>query len=75
MFVKVRVTANAKREVFTQKTDISFAVSVKEPAKMNRANIRVRELIASHFSVSKGAVRIVNGHHSPSKILSIKDCD
>ena len=75
MFIKVRVTANAKKEVFTKKTATSFIISVKEPAKMNRANIRVRELVASHFSVPKATIRIVNGHHSPSKMLSIRDVD
>ena len=34
------------------------------------ANRKVVELVRQHFK-SAGDVRIINGHHSPSKILSV----
>jgi uncharacterized protein YggU (UPF0235/DUF167 family) len=73
MYVKVRVIAGAKKEKFEKVSDIHFEISVKEKAEQNLANRRVMELIASHFKLPAKSVRIISGHHSPSKILSIPD--
>lgn len=73
MYIKVRVSAGAKKELLTKVADDSFLVSVKEPAEQNLANKRVLDIIAEHFGVSARAIRIVSGHHSPGKILSIPD--
>ena len=71
MYVKVRVKAGAKKEIFAALRNDRFEISVKEPASENRANMRVIELIAKYFKVPMRAVRIKSGHHSASKILSI----
>lgn len=72
-YIKVKVKAKQKRESINQKSKDSFEVSVKEPALRNLANTRVVELVAQHFSVPVDKVRIVNGHHHPSKLLVIGD--
>ena len=71
MYVKVRVTAGAKKEALERVSVDTFKVSVKEPAERNMANTRVRELMAREFAVPVAKVKLVSGHHSPSKILSI----
>jgi uncharacterized protein YggU (UPF0235/DUF167 family) len=71
MYIKVRVTAGAKREAVTKVSKSSYKISVKQPAERNRANARVIELLASHLKVPAKSVRIINGHHSPSKMLSV----
>lgn len=71
MYIKVRVVANAKRESVKKVSATSYTLSVKEPAKQNLANRRVVELIAIQLGVPKEKVRIINGHQSPSKLLSI----
>ena len=71
MHVKVRVRANARREVFEKVSETSFKVSVRDKALENAANRRVVELIAAHFKVPVKAVRIVRGHHLLSKTLSV----
>lgn len=73
MYIKVRVAAGVKKESFVKKTEDSFLVSVKEPAEQNRANTRIIELVAEHFAISPKQIRIISGHHSPSKILSLPD--
>ena len=73
MYIKVRVKTKAKEEKVVRKSDDHFEISVKEPAERNLANNRVRELVAANFSLSIGKVRIISGHHSPSKILSVGD--
>ncbi|TAK57138.1 DUF167 domain-containing protein [Patescibacteria group bacterium] len=71
MYIKVRVMAGAKKETFKQKSADHFEVAVKEPAEQNRANRRVISIFEAHFHVS--GIRLVSGHHSPSKILSIPE--
>jgi uncharacterized protein YggU (UPF0235/DUF167 family) len=71
MYIKVNVFTGAKKEIFEQKSNNHFKISVKEKAERNEANTRVLELVAEHFKVSKNKVKIVNGHHHPSKLLSI----
>ena len=73
MYIRVRVSAGAKKESFTQTAEDSFLVSVKEPAEQNLANKRVLELVAKHYSIEPKQIRIISGHHSPGKILSVPD--
>lgn len=71
MYIKVKVKAGAKEEKFVKKSDDHFEVSVKEPAERNLANTRVLELVREYFKVYDKEVRIVSGHHSPGKIISL----
>lgn len=71
MYIKVSVTANAKREALVVKSKDKLLVKVTEPAKQNLANRRVRELVAQHCAVPLSKVKIISGHHSPSKMLSV----
>lgn len=73
MYIKVRVTAGAKKEAVTKVSKSSYKMSVKQPAERNLANVRVIELMASHLKVPAKTVRIINGHHSPSKLLSVEE--
>ena len=81
MYIKVKVTAGAKKEMIIKKSEDHFDISVKEPAERNLANKRVIELVRDYFKahlndtkvgqVYNKEVRIVSGHHSPSKIISL----
>lgn len=73
MYIRVRVSADAKKESFEANGADSFFVSVKEPAEQNLANRRVLELVATHFGIEPKQIRIISGHHSPGKILSIPE--
>ena len=73
MYIKVRVRAGAKKEELVEESKTHFIIAVKEPAEQNLANKRVIQLIALHFKVPAKQVRIISGHHSPSKIFSIPD--
>ena len=73
MFVKVRVRADTKKEEVKALSNTHFEISVKEKPLQNLANKRVVELVARHFKIPAKAVRIVSGHRSPSKILSLPD--
>lgn len=73
MYIRVRVAAGAKKESLEKVSEDSFLVSVKDPAEQNLANKRILELVAAHFSVNQKQIRIISGHHSSGKILSVPD--
>lgn len=71
MFLRVDVVPDARKEEVLEGKNGSLILRVKEPAEGNRANLRVRELVSLRFQVPFAAVRILTGHHSRSKLLTI----
>lgn len=71
MYIKVHVYAGMKRDHLTEVAPHQFELTVRAPAERNAANLRVREMIAEHYQLPVAAVKIVTGHHSPSKMLEI----
>jgi uncharacterized protein YggU (UPF0235/DUF167 family) len=72
MYIHVKAHAGAKKEKITKKSDDHFEVWVRVPAERNMANGRIVALIAKAFGVGVESIRIINGHHSPSKILDVE---
>ena len=72
MYIKVFVTPDAKREKVEERAEM-LAISVREPARGNRANDRVREIIAERLGKPFGKVRILTGHRSRAKMISINN--
>jgi len=75
MYIKVRVKAAARKEKLEVLKEDHLSISVCEKAERNMANQRVCQLVATYFQISPKSVRIVSGHQSPSKILSIPDTE
>lgn len=73
MYIRVRVSAGAKKESFRKLSEDTFLIAVKEPAEQNRANDRVLNLVATHFGIPTKQIRIISGHHSPGKLLSLPE--
>ena len=75
----MKVTAGAKKESFRprrvsgQESADHFLASLKEKPERNQANTRLIALVAEHFKVLVKKVRIVNGHHHPSKLLVVEE--
>ena len=69
MYIHVKVTAGAKEEKIEKKSDTQFVVFVREEAERNMANKRIVEIFRELYETGK--VRITNGHHSSSKLLSV----
>lgn len=61
-----------KRERVTKVSDTEFQIETREPAAQNRANARVRELIAREYAVSLKQVHLLTGHRSRSKIIDVE---
>jgi uncharacterized protein len=70
MYVKVYVTPGARKETVEEDGE-ALVITVREPATGNRANDRVRELVALRLGYPVSKVRILTGHHSRVKMMSI----
>ncbi len=71
MYLRVEVLPGSRKEEVTEGKNGSLILKVKEPAEQNRANDRVRELVAERLMLPVGKVRILTGHHSRTKMLTI----
>ncbi len=71
MYIKINVAAGEKREVINKTSLDHYDISVREPAERNLANKRILDIVREMYP--KRLVRIVSGHHSPSKILSVDE--
>lgn len=72
MKITVKVTPNSKTEEVIQEGD-RFLIKVKEPPKEGKANKAVIRLLAEHFKVSQGSVKISSGLKSRNKVIDISD--
>jgi uncharacterized protein (TIGR00251 family) len=69
MYLKIKVVPDAKEEKVERLKDDEYRVWVKVPALNNLANTKVLEIFKERFPDT--SIRIISGHHSPSKIISI----
>lgn len=71
MLVRVHVTPNAREARVTKVDEGNFEVRVDAKAMDGRANKRLVEILAKHFSVPKSKVVIVSGAKSRDKVLQV----
>ena len=69
MYIKIKVITNAREERVEQVKKDEWKLWVQEKPEMNSANARILAIMRGYYPNTK--VRIVSGHHSPSKILAI----
>ena len=72
MYIKVRVIPGGKKEKVTKVSETEFDIVVREKAERNMANNRIREILSSEYNIEMGAVRMITGHRSQSKIFDIE---
>lgn len=70
MYIKVKIITKARRELIEKVSNDHYNVSVKEKPENNNANRRLLELM--HIEFPNSIIKLISGHHSPSKILSIE---
>ena len=71
MHIKVRVITGAPKEVIQKIEDDHIEMYLREPPERGLANKRILEIMTSMYP--NRAVKIVNGHHSPSKLIEVSD--
>lgn len=70
MYIHVKALTKQKKEYIKESKTGYFEISVKEKPENNMANNRILEILRNYFNTNN--VHIVNGHKSPSKLISIK---
>jgi uncharacterized protein YggU (UPF0235/DUF167 family) len=70
MVVEIKVKTNSKESKVEVKDNIYY-VYTKSPAKENKANIEVIDLMAEYLNISKRNICIKRGIKSKKKILEI----
>mgnify|MGYP000870077675 CR=1 FL=1 len=73
MYLKVKVKAGSRNEEIERVNENTFHISVKEKAERNMANNRILEILSLELKIPINKIRIINGHQSPSKLISILD--
>ncbi len=72
MHIKVRVKTGAKNELIKKVSDDHYEIAVREKPEANMANKRVLALMSRALKVPVARIRMIKGHHSPSKILTVE---
>jgi len=70
MKISVKVKPNSKSEK-VEKIGETYKLYVKEPAKEDRANLAVINLLSEYFKVPKSRISILRGKKSRQKIVEI----
>ena len=71
MYIKVRVYPGVKREKVIEKTEVQFEIHTTARAERNLANNRTRELLAERFGCTLKQIKLISGHHTPSKLFDV----
>lgn len=71
MYIHIKAFTGQKKEEILEKKPGYFDVHVREKPEQNMANRKIIELVAQYFNISLSQVKIISGHHKPTKILSI----
>lgn len=71
MYLHLKVTTEAKKEEIRKVSKDHYEIAVREPAERNLANARILEILSRLFP--NKPIKIINGHHSPSKLIVVED--
>ena len=71
MRISVRVTPNARKELFLQRDVHAFTAAVRERPERSEANHRVQTLVARHFNVPLTSVRFLTGMRAKTKMFEV----
>jgi hypothetical protein len=69
--IKVKVKIGSQKEKVVKKDDIYY-VYTNSPARENRANISVIELLSDYFDIPKSYITIKRGYKSKIKFVEIR---
>lgn len=70
VYVVIKPNSKHREEVYVGE-DGAMVVFTKAPAAEGKANEAAARLLAAHFKVSRGRVRLVRGHTSKYKVFEI----
>ena len=72
MILEVRVIPRAKLNRIEEIGNNSLKAHLSAPARDDKANKALREMLAKHYQVKKKQVFIVRGERSQNKVVEVK---
>lgn len=69
MLVKIRVKAEAKKQLIMEITKDSFTIHVRASKERGEANKEMLEILKEYFKTNR--IKIIKGHTTPHKIVDI----
>jgi uncharacterized protein YggU (UPF0235/DUF167 family) len=69
--IKVKVKIGSQKEHVVHEEKNSYTVYTNSPARENRANISVIELLSDYLDIPKSMLRIKRGIKSKNKVIEI----
>jgi len=73
MYIHIKAKTEMKKEEVVQISVDHYEIAVREPAERNLANKRILEILQTLFPDK--IIKIINGHHSKSKLIAVDDAD
>ena len=73
MYINVKVITNTKQKEFLKLKPLYYKAKLISIPEQGKANSELIDLIAKHFKCAKSEVKIISGHRSREKLLSIPD--
>ncbi len=73
MYIHVKAKTEMRKEEVIQVSADHYEISVREPAERNLANKRILAILQTLFP--NKIIRIINGHHSKSKLIAVDDTE
>lgn len=72
MKIFVQAKPNSKEQRIEKIDDSHFIVAVRESPIQGRANKAIIKILADYFNAAPSRIKIISGHASRQKIISIK---
>jgi len=73
MYINVKVITNAKVPELTKLKELYYKAKLRSVPEKGKANTELIEMLAANFECRKSEIKILSGHHSREKLLSIPD--
>ena len=73
MYINVKVITNTKQKEFLKLKPLYYKAKLISIPEKGKANLELIDLIAKYFKCAKSEVKIISGHRSREKLLSIPD--
>ena len=73
MYINVKVITNAKTTEITKIKPLYYKAKLRSVPEKGKANAELIEMLAKNFECKKSEIKILSGHHSREKLLSIPD--
>ena len=73
MYIRVKVFPKSKKDNCLETSSNTFKIYCKEKTENNRANNKIRELLAQHYTLPINCIHIISGHRRPQKMIQIKN--